>query len=78
MNFSTKVALSHISQVTLYFMITIPNAILPWQDLVKVGLTFPETINTIFPETKVQLCVIHQVRNSMKYVAAKNQKEFYD
>ncbi len=41
------------------------------------GLTgFPEAINTIFPETKVQLCVIHQIRNSMKYVASKNQKEF--
>jgi putative transposase len=41
------------------------------------GLTgFPEAINSIFPETKVQLCVIHQIRNSLKYVASKNQKEF--
>ena len=39
------------------------------------GLTgFPEAIATIFPET--QLCVIHQIRNSMKYVASKNQKAF--
>ena len=41
------------------------------------GLTgFPEAINSIFPNTEVQLCVIHQIRNSMKYVASKNQKAF--
>ena len=41
------------------------------------GLTgFPEAIATIYPETEVQLCVIHQIRNSMKYVASKNQKAF--
>ena len=37
---------------------------------------FPEAINAIFPQTEVQLCVIHQIRNSLKYVASKNQKEF--
>ena len=37
---------------------------------------FPEAINAIFPQTEVQLCVIHQIRNSMKYVASKNQKAF--
>lgn len=41
------------------------------------GLTgFPEAIATIYPETEVQQCVIHQIRNSMKYVASKHQKEF--
>ena len=41
------------------------------------GLTgFPEAINSIFPQTEVQLCVIHQIRNSLKYIASKNQKEF--
>ncbi len=41
------------------------------------GLTgFPEAIASIFPETETQLCVIHQIRNSMKYVASKNQKAF--
>jgi transposase-like protein len=41
------------------------------------GLTgFPEAINAIFPQAEVQLCVIHQIRNSLKYVASKNQKEF--
>jgi transposase-like protein len=41
------------------------------------GLTgFPEAINAIFPQAEVQLCVSHQIRNSLKYVASKNQKEF--
>lgn len=41
------------------------------------GLTgFPDAIATIYPETEVQLCIIHQIRNSMKYVASKNQKAF--
>ena len=37
---------------------------------------FPEAINAIFPKTEVQLCVVHQIRNSLKYVASKNKKEF--
>lgn len=37
---------------------------------------FPEAISAIFPKTEVQLCVVHQIRNSLKYVASKNQKEF--
>lgn len=37
---------------------------------------FPEAIATIYPDTEVQLCIIHQIRNSMKYVAAKNQRAF--
>lgn len=37
---------------------------------------FPEAIETIYPKTEVQLCIIHQIRNSMKYVASKNQKAF--
>jgi len=41
------------------------------------GLTgFPEAIATIYPDTEVQLCIVHQVRNSLKYVASKNQKAF--
>jgi len=41
------------------------------------GLTgFPEAINSIFPETEIQLCIIHQIRNTMKYVASKNHKAF--
>jgi len=37
---------------------------------------FPEAITTIFPKTEIQLCVIHQIRNTLKYVASKDQKEF--
>lgn len=37
---------------------------------------FPEAINSIFPRTEIQLCIIHQIRNSLKYIASKNQKEF--
>lgn len=37
---------------------------------------FPEAIHSLFPDTEIQLCVVHQIRNSLKYVASKNQKEF--
>ena len=37
---------------------------------------FPEAIESIFPNTEVQLCIVHQIRNSLKYVGSKNQKEF--
>jgi transposase-like protein len=37
---------------------------------------FPEAIASLFPKTEIQLCIIHQIRNSMKYVASKNQKAF--
>ena len=41
------------------------------------GLTgFPEAIAAVYPKTEIQLCIIHQIRNSMKYVASKNQKAF--
>ncbi len=37
---------------------------------------FPEAIESIYPNTEIQHCIIHQIRNSMKYVASKNQKAF--
>jgi len=37
---------------------------------------FPEAINAVFPETEVQLCIVHQIRNSLKYVASRDQKQF--
>lgn len=41
----------------------------------KDGLTgFSEAIRTVFPQTQIQLCVIHQIRNSLKYVSYKDQK----
>lgn len=37
---------------------------------------FPEAIESIYPNTEIQHCIIHQIRNSLKYVASKNQKTF--
>jgi putative transposase len=37
---------------------------------------FAEAISTVFPLTEVQSCIVHQIRNSLKYVASKDQKEF--
>jgi len=37
---------------------------------------FAEAIASIYPKTEVQTCVIHQIRNSIKYVASKDQKPF--
>lgn len=36
----------------------------------------PDAIKSIFPRTEVQLCIIHQIRNSIRYVGSTNQKEF--
>jgi putative transposase len=35
---------------------------------------FPEAINSVYPETKVQLCLVHMVRHSLKYVSWKERK----
>lgn len=37
---------------------------------------FPEAIERIYPNTEIQHCVIHQIRNPMKYIASRNQKAF--
>ena len=37
---------------------------------------FPDVIHTVFPKTEVQLCVVHQIRHSLRYIASKDQKEF--
>lgn len=40
------------------------------------GLTgFPEAINSVYPQTEIQLCIVHQIRNSLKYVGYKERKE---
>ena len=36
----------------------------------------PDAISSIFPQAEVQLCVVHQIRNSLRYVSSMNQKEF--
>jgi putative transposase len=39
------------------------------------GLTgFPEAIETVFPQTTVQLCIVHLVRNSLSYVSYKDRR----
>lgn len=35
---------------------------------------FPEAIETVFPRTKIQLCIVHMVRNSLRYVSFKDRK----
>jgi len=40
------------------------------------GLTgFPEAIESVFPQTRVQLCMVHMVRNSLRYVSHKHMQE---
>lgn len=41
------------------------------------GLTgMKEAVNAAFPQTELQRCIVHQVRNTLKYVGEKNKKEF--
>ncbi len=35
---------------------------------------FSQAIEAVFPKTKVQLCIVHQIRNSLKYVPHKDRK----
>jgi len=35
---------------------------------------FPDAIRTVFPQTEIQLCIVHVVRNSLKYVSHKDKK----
>jgi transposase-like protein len=37
---------------------------------------FSEAIQSIYTKAEVQSCIVHQIRNSLKYVASKDQKEF--
>lgn len=37
---------------------------------------FDDAIRTIYPHTEIQTCVVHQIRNSIKYIASKEQKVF--
>lgn len=40
----------------------------------KIAFIFSDAINSVFPRTSIQLCVIHQIRNSMKYISYKDRK----
>lgn len=50
------------------------------QDLLVLcgdGLTgLPDAVRSIFPQTDVQLCVVHQIRNATKFVSFKDRKPF--
>lgn len=35
---------------------------------------FPDAINTVYPDTRIQLCIVHMVRNSVKFVPWKDYK----
>jgi transposase-like protein len=35
---------------------------------------FPDAINAVYPQTQIQLCIVHMVRNSVKYVPWKDYK----
>lgn len=35
---------------------------------------FPEAVNTVYPSAKVQLCIVHMIRSSLKYVSYKDYK----
>jgi transposase-like protein len=37
---------------------------------------FPAAINSAFPKTETRLCIVHMIRDSIKYVGSKYQKEF--
>ena len=37
---------------------------------------FPEAIASAYPKAQVQLCIVHQIRTSLRYLASKHQKEF--
>lgn len=37
---------------------------------------FTSTINNVFPESKTQICVVHQIRNSCKFVSYKDRRAF--
>ena len=40
------------------------------------GLTgFPDAIATVYPKTKIQLCIVHMIRNSLRFVPWKDKKE---
>jgi len=42
------------------------------------GLTgFPEAVRSVYPDTRVQLCIVHMVRNSTKFVSYKDLKKVY-
>ena len=40
----------------------------------RIASTFPQAIEAVFPETEIQQCIIHQIRNTTKFVSYKELK----
>ncbi len=36
----------------------------------------PQAIKTVFLSVNIQTCIVHQIRNSIRYIASKDKKEF--
>ena len=36
----------------------------------------PQALKTVFPDANIQTCIVHQIRNSIKYIASKDKREF--
>lgn len=64
------------------FWISIMNGLKNWgvEDILIAsvdGLTgFPQTIEAVYPKTEIQQCIIHQIRNSTKFVSYKDIKKW--
>src|SRR5947207_3280621 len=50
-----------------------PEDLIGENGLLKKG--FPEAIESVFPQTEIQLCIVHLVRHSLNYVGWKERKE---
>jgi transposase-like protein len=37
---------------------------------------FPEAIESVFPHTQIQLCIVHHIRHTLKYLVHQDQKPF--
>jgi transposase-like protein len=37
---------------------------------------FPEAVRAVYPKTRVQLCIVHMIRNSTKFVSYKDLKKY--
>lgn len=35
---------------------------------------FPDAINSVFPQTRIQLCIVHMIRNSLRFVPWKEAR----
>ncbi|WP_447950636.1 transposase, partial [Shigella flexneri] len=35
---------------------------------------FPDAINTVYPEARIQLCIVHMARNSLRFMSWKDYK----